>query len=90
MLIPGTTKIDNSGIYISTPFGERLVPWRIYKRTLEEVEATKTVLYGDSCPAFLRTILKKVLKKPSVEYVIDTLKQMITSVEAVGGKITWL
>ena len=82
-------KIDDNGVYVETMDGEeRLVPWAPYKRVLKSISEVRTEL--KNIPRGMRWLVKRAMKDMNdSEYAMNSLAQMIITVEGVGGKITW-
>ena len=82
-------KFDDNGVYVKLLDGEeRLVPWAPYNKMLEGIKQTRANM--KEIPKVLRFFVKQAMKEmEDEEYSINALAQMISSVEAVGGKIEW-
>jgi hypothetical protein len=82
-------KFDDGGIYIEVKDGEeRLVPWAPYKKVLESISEARDEI--KNIPRGMRWLVKKAMKDMNnEEYAINSLAQMIITVEGVGGTIKW-
>ena len=82
-------KFDDNGVYIPvTDDEERLVPWAPYNRTLESIKEARSKV--EEIPKAMRWLVKRAMKEMSnEEYAVNSLTQMIVTVESVGGKIEW-
>lgn len=82
-------KFDDNGVYITTKsFGERFIPWCVYKKVEEGVNNLKN--NPDAFPKPIKWLIKRITKDmdPTVHTEL-ALAGLINSVEEIGGRIVW-
>lgn len=82
-------KFDDNGVYVELLDGEeRQVPWAPFNKILSGIKETRKDL--SKIPKGMRWLVKRAMKDmKDEEYAMNSLTQMLITVEGVGGTINW-